>query len=78
MQNVAQLMAAIVPPKRDVPRCNAPSDEERTEAFGAADMRALEQPQPMSKLVNLGLCDLMLSHPEIVMAGEDIGRKCGV
>jgi 2-oxoisovalerate dehydrogenase E1 component len=32
----------------------------------------------MSKLINLALTDLMLAHREIVMAGEDIGRKGGV
>ena len=46
--------------------------------FGTADMRALDTPQPMNKLINLGLSDLMLNTPEIIMAGEDIGRKGGV
>ncbi|QBF31895.1 thiamine pyrophosphate-dependent enzyme [Thalassococcus sp. S3] len=78
LQTAAQVMASIVPPRRDVTRPNAPAPEDRTACFGASDMRAQEIPQPMSKLINLGLTDLMLTHPEIVMAGEDIGRKGGV
>jgi 2-oxoisovalerate dehydrogenase E1 component len=32
----------------------------------------------MSRLINWALTDLMLEHPEIVMMGEDVGRKGGV
>ncbi len=32
----------------------------------------------MAKLINWALTDLMLDHPEIVLAGEDIGPKGGV
>ena len=35
-------------------------------------------PQPMSRLINWALSDLMLTHGEIVLAGEDVGRKGGV
>ena len=35
-------------------------------------------PQPMSRLINWALTDLMLEHPEIVCMGEDVGRKGGV
>ena len=35
-------------------------------------------PQPMSRLINWALADLMLAHGEIVLAGEDVGRKGGV
>jgi 2-oxoisovalerate dehydrogenase E1 component len=38
----------------------------------------MEQPQIMSRLINWALTDLMLTYPEIVMMGEDIGRKGGV
>jgi 2-oxoisovalerate dehydrogenase E1 component len=38
----------------------------------------MESPQIMSRLINWALTDLMLAHGEIVMMGEDIGRKGGV
>jgi 2-oxoisovalerate dehydrogenase E1 component len=38
----------------------------------------MNKPQPMTKLINWALTDLMLEHSEIVMMGEDVGRKGGV
>jgi 2-oxoisovalerate dehydrogenase E1 component len=38
----------------------------------------MDEPQIMSRLINWALTDLMLTHPEIVMMGEDVGRKGGV
>lgn len=78
LTTAADVMAAIIPPHRKAPRTNGPEPAARAACFGASDMRALETPQPMNKLINLGLTDLMLNHPEIIMAGEDIGRKGGV
>jgi 2-oxoisovalerate dehydrogenase E1 component len=78
LQSADQVAASLIPPNRTVPQRNSPDPERRASCFGAADMRALQTPQPMNKLLNLGLTDLMLSHPEVVMAGEDIGRKGGV
>lgn len=78
LKSAADVMASILPPKRTAPRRNGPTRAERGKTFGAADMRALGAPQPMNKLINLCLTDLMLEHPEIVMAGEDIGKKGGV
>lgn len=78
LDNADAVMASLIPLRREVPNRNAPSERERAASFGAADMRAMTAPQPMNKLINLGLSDMMLSCPEIVMAGEDIGRKGGV
>ncbi len=38
----------------------------------------MDEPQIMSRIINWALTDLMLTHPEIVMMGEDVGRKGGV
>jgi len=78
LQTAAQVKSALIPPKRSVAKRNTPSNTARINSFGRSDMRALSVAQPMNKLINLGLSDLMLSHPEIVMMGEDIGRKGGV
>ena len=72
-----QVMASIVPPKRDCAPTNGPSTEVRAAAFGS-DLRQIGQPQPMSRLINWALTDLMLEHSEIVLMGEDVGRKGGV
>jgi 2-oxoisovalerate dehydrogenase E1 component len=72
-----QVMAPIIPPKR---LCSAPdraSAEARAAAFGG-DLKQMNEPRPMSRIINWALTDLVLAHREIVMMGEDIGRKGGV
>ncbi|MCM2561089.1 thiamine pyrophosphate-dependent enzyme [Lutimaribacter sp. EGI FJ00015] len=78
LQTADDVMASLVPPARELPRLNGPSVQVREQMFGPADLRALDEPQPMNKLLNLGLADLMLATPGLVMAGEDIGKKGGV
>jgi 2-oxoisovalerate dehydrogenase E1 component len=70
-------MASLIPPKRDCRPTNGPTAEARAAAFGP-DLKAMDEPQIMSRLINWALTDLMLTHPEIVMMGEDVGRKGGV
>ena len=77
LQSAKEVMAAIIPPKRDCKPTNGPSDSARKAALGG-EFKAMEGPQIMSRLINWALTDLMLEHPEIVMMGEDIGRKGGV
>jgi len=71
------VMESIVPPKRELPATNHPSSADRKALFDS-DMRAMEKPQHMAKLLNWALTDLMHAHESIVMAGEDIGPKGGV
>lgn len=71
------VMASLVPPKRHCEPTNGPSQEARGKAF-ASDLKQLDSPQPMSRLINWALTDLMLEHGNIVMMGEDVGRKGGV
>lgn len=73
----SDVMASLIPPKRPCRPVNGPSAEARGEAFGT-DLRQLDQPQPMSRILNWALTDLMLDHGEIVLMGEDVGRKGGV
>ncbi|WP_394727053.1 thiamine pyrophosphate-dependent enzyme [Altererythrobacter sp. GH1-8] len=76
LENAEQVMASLVPPTRRCAPTNGPDPERRAEVFGP-DMTAMEKPQPMGKLINMALTDLMLAHEEIVMMGEDIGKKGG-
>ncbi len=77
LANAAEVMASLIPPKRPCKPTNGPSAKARTETFGG-DTRAMDEPQPMSRLINWALTDLMLAHDEIVCMGEDVGRKGGV
>ncbi|MEO6298209.1 MAG: transketolase C-terminal domain-containing protein, partial [Paracoccaceae bacterium] len=77
LATAAQVMASIVPPGRVNAASNGPSAEARTALFGA-EIKAMTEPQPMSRLINWALADLMLAYPEVVLMGEDVGRKGGV
>ena len=77
LQTAAEIIAAIIPPARQNRPVPAPDADRRAQVFGS-DLAQIEVPQPMSRLINWALTDLLLSHPEIVMMGEDIGRKGGV
>ncbi|MEJ6707433.1 MAG: thiamine pyrophosphate-dependent enzyme [Amylibacter sp.] len=77
LSTAAEVMASIVPPKRDCKPTNGPSTQVRETAFDS-DIKQIDKPQPMSRLINWALTDLMLEYPEIVMMGEDVGRKGGV
>jgi 2-oxoisovalerate dehydrogenase E1 component len=77
LATAGQVMASLIPPKRECAPTNGPSPEDRAKAFGG-DLKAHGEPQPMSRLINWALTDLMLEHPEIALMGEDVGRKGGV
>lgn len=77
LKTAADVMASIVPPPRHCATTNGPSDDARATAFGS-DMRQMDTPQPMSRLLNWALTDLMLTHSEVVVMGEDVGTKGGV
>lgn len=77
LQTARDVMASLVPPKRTCAGAPTVSEDARAEAFGN-DIKAMAEPQIMSRLINWALTDLMLEHGEVMMMGEDIGRKGGV
>ncbi|WP_209508026.1 MULTISPECIES: alpha-ketoacid dehydrogenase subunit alpha/beta [unclassified Ruegeria] len=77
LKTAGDVMASLIPPARPCAPTNGPSAEHRAEVFGG-DLKAHAEPQIMSRLINWALSDLMLEHGEIVMMGEDVGRKGGV
>ena len=77
LKSASDVMGSLIPPKRHSALTNGPSEAARAKAFGS-DLRAMGEPQIMSKLINWAMTDLMLTHPDIVMMGEDVGLKGGV
>ncbi|TKZ22386.1 MFS transporter [Shimia litoralis] len=77
LETAQDVMQSLIPPARPCLPKNGPSDTERLRVFGS-DIKAMDTPQPMARLLNWALRDIMLDHPEVVMMGEDIGRKGGV
>ncbi|MDF1728433.1 MAG: thiamine pyrophosphate-dependent enzyme [Sulfitobacter sp.] len=76
LSSAQEVMASLIPPARACQPTNGPSDEARRTLFGG-DLSGMDQPQPMSRLINWALHDLMLSYPETLLMGEDVGRKGG-
>jgi 2-oxoisovalerate dehydrogenase E1 component len=54
-----------------------PSSEQRKRLFGK-ELKSMEQPQHLAKLLNWGLADVMLQYPNTVIFGEDVATKGGV
>ncbi|GAB3013127.1 dehydrogenase E1 component subunit alpha/beta [Bowmanella dokdonensis] len=74
LTHAAQIKAALIPPKR---HASVPKPVDRNTLF-SHEKHNLGKPQHLAKLINWALLDLMAQHEEIVMCGEDIGRKGGV
>ena len=77
LKTAPEVMASLIPPKRDCRPSNGPAPGARAATFGG-DIKAMAEPQIMSRLINWALTDVMLTYPETVMMGEDVGRKGGV
>ena len=77
LKTADEVMASLIPPPRACKPTNGPPPQARAEAFGN-DLKAMGEPQIMSRLINWALTDLMLTHGEIALMGEDVGRKGGV
>ncbi len=77
LQTAEDVMASLIPPARQCKPRPSVSTPDRNKLFGA-DLGAMAKPQPMNRLINWALTDLMQAHPEVILAGEDIGRKGGV
>lgn len=77
LESPEEIMASIVPRARETwPQTKVPADV-RAAAF-AEDELLMGKPQHMARLLGWCLTDLMLQHENIVIAGEDVGRKGGV
>jgi len=71
------VMASIVPDITKARSSVAVSEEQRGEIF-KHEKHNLKKKQHLAKLINWALMDLMAEYPNIVMCGEDIGKKGGV
>jgi 2-oxoisovalerate dehydrogenase E1 component len=78
LQTAEEVAESVIPPRRESTNSPTPSEDIRRACLGDSDLRSIAQPQHMAKLINFALTDLMLTHEEIIVAGEDVGRKGGV
>nr|WHW29133.1 putative MFS transporter [uncultured bacterium] len=78
LRSAAAVMASIVPDPRWSEPSLLPTPEQRAATFGDIELRAMNEPQHLAKLLNWAIADEMLRHRDIVLAGEDVGIKGGV
>lgn len=71
------VQASLIPPRREIAQRQRPGHAERERVFGR-EFETMDKPQHMARLINWALTDLMLEHPNTVLAGQDIGPKGGV
>ena len=71
------IMASIIPELTKARSSIVVSDETRAEIF-KHEKHNLSKKQHLAKLMNWTLMDLMAEYPNIIMCGEDIGKKGGV
>ena len=71
------VMASIIPTVHKACSSIEVTDKDRAEIF-KHEKHNLSKKQHLAKLINWALMDLMAAYPNIVMCGEDIGKKGGV
>ncbi|MBN9231494.1 MAG: MFS transporter [Legionella sp.] len=77
MTSADAIMASLLPRteiREQVPLIN---EVERTKAFGTAYAQ-LKQKRNLCQNINFALTDLMAQYPNILLFGEDVGKKGGV
>ncbi len=77
LKSAGDVMASLIPPTRQNAVTTSTTTEARNAIFGS-ETGQFDTPQPMSRLINWALHDLMQAYPETLLMGEDIGRKGGV
>jgi len=77
LTTASEVKASILPTDTKLVNTVSQSDEQRALLF-KHDKHNLSKKQHLAKLINWTLLDLMAEQPNIVMCGEDIGKKGGV
>ncbi len=77
LTTAADVAASLIPPVRINQYQQLVTDAQRQQLF-AHETHNLAKNQHLAKLLNWALMDLMAEHNNIVMCGEDIGKKGGV
>ncbi len=77
LDNASDIVAALAPQRAAKPLPPTPNAAQREAALGRAYGQLTEK-RTLANLINLALTDLMIQYPQLVMFGEDVGKKGGV
>jgi 2-oxoisovalerate dehydrogenase E1 component len=80
LTSAAQIMAPLAPRQPDLVRQEAARSApvEARRLFFEGKLPEHEGPLTMAMAINRTLCDLLARYPELLVFGEDVGRKGGV
>ncbi|RUR05458.1 alpha-ketoacid dehydrogenase subunit alpha/beta [Legionella sp. km772] len=77
MNNAEEVMDSLLPQVGKKINYKLPSEEERQSSFGGAYSQ-LSQKRNLCQQINFALTDLMMQYPNMLVFGEDVGKKGGV
>lgn len=77
LDSAQAVMSSIIPQKRDVLFYHPPEESTRKEVFAQAYPQ-LKRKRNLSQHINFALTDLLIQYPNMVVFGEDVGKKGGV
>jgi 2-oxoisovalerate dehydrogenase E1 component len=77
MESAEAVMASILPKVSKKQSYSFPSEAKRETVFGATYPQ-LAQKRNLSQQINFALTDLMMQYPNMLVFGEDVGKKGGV
>ncbi len=77
LNSAEEIMSSLVPKTRNTPAYPLPEDTTRKGIYGAA-YNQLFMKRNLCQQINFTLTDLLLQYPNMVVFGEDVGKKGGV
>ncbi|MBA2657633.1 MAG: MFS transporter [Tatlockia sp.] len=77
LSSAKEVMSSLLPVKSTKPNYPIPSEAQRQQGFATA-FNQLKLKRNLCQQINFALTDLMLQYPNIVVFGEDVGKKGGV
>ncbi len=80
LSSAGEIMAPLAPRSPDAVAKEATraAPAERRQAFFGAPLPEDEAPAPLAAAINRALSELLVKYPELLIFGEDVGRKGGV
>ncbi|WP_133130417.1 thiamine pyrophosphate-dependent enzyme [Legionella yabuuchiae] len=77
LSSAKEVMAPIVPNQSEKKLFPLPDEKRRNAIFGES-FKQLKMKRNLSQLINFTLTDLLMQYPNMVVFGEDVGKKGGV
>ncbi|KTD65340.1 thiamine pyrophosphate-dependent enzyme [Legionella spiritensis] len=77
LASAAEVMSSLIPSPRNNEDYPLPDEAMRTRVFGSA-FNQLTMKRNLCQQINFALTDLMMQYPNMLIFGEDVGKKGGV